>query len=456
MRILTSLLTKQLAILTILLLLSIPAADAQNTTVWKRHAIDNSLKGADGVRFGDVNRDGLADIVTGWEQSGLVRIYINPGKAKSKEKWPYVTVGVAPDVEDAVLVDLDADGSLDLVSSSEGKTRRVQVHWAPAPGRSYTDSTLWKTEIIPATDGVFQWMFATPLQIDGQHGVDLIVAGKRDNAKLPQPYIGWLKAPANPRDLAAWQWFPLAKVSWVMSVIVSDINGDRLPDIVYSDRKEAPTGIKWLQNPGPTHAEGPWQNRIISDSTQQFLFMDLNDLDGDGRQDAIVVTKEDQIHFYRKLTDDGLRWQKHLIHYPANVGGGKAVTIADVDLDGRKDLVLSSEGAKDGKSGVYYLRYRTSPFETDWLRNEISGPQGMKYDLVPGYDFDGDGDPDFVTTEENDNSSGGFGGLGVVWFENPATKPTLQHNPHQRRDGNYVRLLQLLYAHESQHRNRGD
>lgn len=102
---------------------------AQNTEIWKRHVIDNSLKGADGVRFEDANGDGLHDIVTGWEQSGLVRIYFNPGKEQVKSKWKYVTVGLAPNVEDAVLVDLDGDGSKDVISSCEGNTMRVNVHW---------------------------------------------------------------------------------------------------------------------------------------------------------------------------------------------------------------------------------------------------------------------------------------------------------------------------------------
>lgn len=395
---------------------------AQSMEVWKRHAIDNTLKGADGVRFEDANGDGLSDIVTGWEQSGLVRIYFNPGHAKAAEKWKYVTVGLAPDVEDAVLVDLDGDGAKDVVSSCEGNTMKVQVHWAPAPGKNYADSTLWKTEAFPATIGQFQWMFAQPFQVDGLHGMDLILAGKRDNEKLPQPYIGWLKAPANPRNLSAWKWIPLAKVSWVMSVIVSDVNGDRQPDIVYSDRTEIPRGVKWLENPGKNKVTGKWKNHVVgTDSTQVVKFMDLSDLDGDGKEDAIVVTKEG-LFFYRKITNDGLQWQSHVIEYPENVGGGKAVTVADVDLDGKKDLVISCEGATGQKSGVYYLRYNQSVFDKTWQRNEISGPDGIKFDLVPGYDFDGDGDPDFVTTEENNNSRGGNGGLGVIWYENPKNK----------------------------------
>ena len=77
---------------------------------WQRHIIDNASRGADGVRLADANRDGLPDIATGWEQGGAVRVCLNPGPARVKDKWPAVTVGNVPGVEDAVLVDLDGDG----------------------------------------------------------------------------------------------------------------------------------------------------------------------------------------------------------------------------------------------------------------------------------------------------------------------------------------------------------
>ncbi|MGK0200289.1 MAG: hypothetical protein ACI91J_003579, partial [Yoonia sp.] len=57
---------------------------------WTRHTIDDSSRGADVTRLGDVNQDGLPDIVTGWEQGGITRVYVNPGPAKAKEKWPAV------------------------------------------------------------------------------------------------------------------------------------------------------------------------------------------------------------------------------------------------------------------------------------------------------------------------------------------------------------------------------
>ena len=43
---------------------------------WRRHAIDGSSRGADGVRLADVNGDGRPDIATGWEEGGVIRAYL--------------------------------------------------------------------------------------------------------------------------------------------------------------------------------------------------------------------------------------------------------------------------------------------------------------------------------------------------------------------------------------------
>jgi hypothetical protein len=87
-----------------------------------RHAIDNTGRGADGTRWVDVNGDGLLDIVTGWEESGEIRLRLHPGHAKVREPWPGVVVGKVGSPEDAVFVDLDGDGAIDVLSSCEGGT----------------------------------------------------------------------------------------------------------------------------------------------------------------------------------------------------------------------------------------------------------------------------------------------------------------------------------------------
>ena len=60
---------------------------------WTMHIIDDSSRGADGVRMADVNGDGYLDIATGWEEGGVVRMYLNPGPRRARQSWPGVTVG---------------------------------------------------------------------------------------------------------------------------------------------------------------------------------------------------------------------------------------------------------------------------------------------------------------------------------------------------------------------------
>ena len=87
------------------------------------------------------------------------------------------------------------------------------------------------------------------------------------------------------------------------------------------------------------------------------------------------------------------------------------MSIGDVDLDGRADLIAACEGATPPASGVFWLA-RGEPGGQGWIASDISGPAGIKFDLVPLIDLDQDGDSDVVTTEEAE-------GLGVVWYENP-------------------------------------
>ena len=164
---------------------------------WPRHTIDKSSRGADGVRLADANGDGLLDITTGWEEGGRIRVYLNPGAKAAAQPWPAVTVGDVKSPEDAVFADLDADGAMDVVSCCEGRTRTVFFHWAPpAPGR-YLDADAWQTTAVPVTAGQQMWMFALPLQVDGRHGIDVLVGAKGAHAT-----VGWLEAPENARDVA--------------------------------------------------------------------------------------------------------------------------------------------------------------------------------------------------------------------------------------------------------------
>jgi hypothetical protein len=374
---------------------------------WKRHVIDDQFKGADGVKLADVNADGLPDVTTGFESSGVTRVYLNPGPDRSKSPWPAVTVGKTPDVEDALLIDLDRDGRTDVVTCTEGKTRSVFVHWAPRDTSDYLKSEKWKTEAFPALAGKQQWMFCIPMNVDDRNGLDLVIGSKGDNAS-----IGWLECPPDPRNLADWKWHALRPASWIMSLVTSDMDADGDPDSLASDRKADRRGVFWLENPG-NNAAGNWiEHPIGAQNLGEVMFLQQGDLDRDGLADIVVAVKPRSLIWLRRTDKTGKNWQPHTIPFPDSAGRAKAVAIADVDLDGKNDLLLTCESADADRPGVLWLSYDQSPTERTWTSHDISGPRGTKYDLIEMLDLDADGDLDLLTTEETDINA-------IIWYENP-------------------------------------
>ena len=369
---------------------------------WPMHTIDNSSRGADGVKLIDINTDGRPDVTTAWEEGGVIRVYYNEGRVGVRSEWPQVTVGKVRSPEDAVFADLDGDLAFDVVSSCEGDQRALFVHWAPKDFDRYFDPASWVTGVMPASQNRMMWMFAVPMQVDGRFGPDLVAGGKGPNAE-----IGWMEAPAQPRDLAAWRWHPLRKVGWIMSILTLDMDADGDLDILFSDRKGERSGIYWLENPGrAAPADQPWTEHAIGAIGREVMFLDVADFDGDGLHDVIASVKPRDVQVHRRLARDGRRWASQTITFPATVGTAKAVRVADVNNDGRVDLVYSAEEAPGELRGVAWMNV------ADRTVHDISGAPGTKYDLMELYDFDADGDLDILTTEEVD-------GLGVIWYENP-------------------------------------
>ena len=373
---------------------------------WTLRVVDNTSRGADGVRPRDVNGDGRPDLVTGWEEGGVVRVYLHPGKAGVREAWPSVTVGRVKSPEDAVFFDVDGDGAVDVVSSCEGKTRTMFVHWAPPEKDRYLDPGAWKTEPLPESRGRMMWMFALPMQVDGKGAADLVAGGKGGGAK-----IGFFRAPAGRRrDLAAWSWQEITPMGWLMSILSDDVDGDGDLDLIVSDRKNGARmrGCRWLENPGT--AGGAWRNHFMGAQDREIMFLSTADFDGDGRRDVLGAVRNGPITVLRRRDGKEPSWETLDVPLPDNIGTGKSVAAADLDGDGSLDLVLSCENARGEKSGIVRLSRGAGG---SWVRHEISGPRGVKFDLVQLVDLDQDGDLDVLTCEERAN-------LGVIWYENPS------------------------------------
>ena len=92
---------------------------------------------------------------------------------------------------------------------------------------------------------------------------------------------------------------------------------------------------------------------------------------------------------------------------PLGITYGKSICLADIDGDGHNDIIhAANTGGDRAKPGVVWF----SLDKTTEIHN-ISGEQGVKFDLLQAIDLDGDGDLDIIGCEERDN-------LGVFWYEN--------------------------------------
>lgn len=388
---------RALFVATLLLTSSAASADP-----WNRHTIDNSSQGADGVRLADVNNDGRLDIATGWEEGGLVRVYLNPHSTRVHKPWPTIDVGHVGQPEDAVFADVDSDGHPDVVSCCEGKIRSVYVHWNPG-----NDHDNWRTEAFPQLKGMLPWMFCMP--VEGNSGqVSELVVGSKGGAGS----IGRLvpAADGGRRQLSEWTWKPLGPAAWIMSIRSEDINHDGTNDIVYSDRRPPTRGIHaWLR---PRNPADEWRKITLGGTAREVMFLDIADINQDGLSDIVCDVRGSNAFILRKVNPAGSRWTTVEVNTPKQIGTGKGIAVGDINGDGTTDLVRSCENAEH-RIGVYWQSQTSDGIHADWLFHDISGAtDGIKFDRIELVDIDEDGDLDVLTCEERDN-------LGVIWYENP-------------------------------------
>ena len=378
----------------------------QGGELWNRHTIDQpsseaGKKGADGVRLGDLNNDGLLDIVTGWEEGSAIRVCFNPGPKAARNPWPGITVGKVRNAEDAVFADLDGDGRSDIVSSTEGSTRTVFVHWAPRSDQDLSNETLWETKPFPKTVNQQLWMFCYPHDLDEDGDLDLFLGSKGSNAS-----ISWLENPGHEtaRAVETWELHRIHNAGWIMTLTVFQTEDRKY--LLSSDRKGPRSGIYLF----PLLDESPWIGKaeLIGASGKEVMFVDVAHLDEDEKLDVIASIKPNQIRMYHHPKTALSPWVaiSDLEPFPQDrYGSAKAVKVADLNGDRIPNFVISCENAQGGKHGVFAS-------DASSKISEISGPEGAKFDRIELLDLDNDGDLDVISCEERQQ-------LGVFWYENP-------------------------------------
>lgn len=422
---------------------------------WAMHVIDESYEGADGVDLVDIDNDGDADAVVGWEESGALLLHNNPGPARVREPWGHTLIGgglTVGKIEDARFADFDADGAVDaVVSATEKGSERVGVHWLLQAQQPHSESAWQGTWLDPSLH--YLYLKVAIGQIDG-HGPRDIVAGSKAEGKAGG--LVWYQAPAAPGPDNASQWRSrfIDRIDWIDSLAITDINGDGRDDILLNYWNN----LLWYENLAsgdtPDGADLPrWEKHQISQTTKSY-FADCSagtaaevgrllavgaDLSTAGAGDVVVYLVGKSLEADGQWNGSWLQREiRSLEAVPRDRGQDdytvKGIACGNIDGDPRLDIVISMSGRGHG---VFALMNMDDSLTDQALHlqviagTEFNSRKGVKYDNVVLHDLDLDGDLDIITTEEN-GASGVLGrllpglvtrGLGLVWFENPGTAP---------------------------------
>jgi hypothetical protein len=310
--------------------------------------------------------------MTGWRRivtAVVVVLGVACGRAAAADV-PFTRVvvdPVPPNGPDTKTVgDLDGDGFPDIiVASSTG----AGLWWYRYPA--------WTKHAIQPSGGWTTDMQAADVDGDG----DLDIVAPRESALM------WYVNPRPGGDPAAGPWAEIpigAGGAHNHDVEVGDVNGDGKLDVVTRRHGGSETYLFLQQSPIA------WTETVVGSDYGEGIA--LGDIDGDGDLDIA----QNGFWLENPLPSGNLlgAWPRHTIDsfwFSLYVG----VLVADVNGDGRPDVVLAPSESSDGPFSWYEAADpRTGP----WTEHSIDGSVSY-FHTFKAADVDGDGDLDLVTAE---------------------------------------------------------
>jgi enediyne biosynthesis protein E4 len=374
-----------------------------------------------GVAVGDINNDGLPDLFFSGNMVSS-RLYLNKGNFRFEDITERAGVKTNRWCTGATMVDINNDGYLDIYVSvsgpagSKGKDRRNLLFINNGDG-TFTE----EAEKYGIADTGFT-THAVFLDYDGDGYLDLFLLnnspkdfarGEADTHPLGVPSNspeGWNKLYHNNgngtfTDVSA-QAGILRKVGYGLGVVVADVNRDGRPDIFVSN-DVAPNDVLYINNGDGTFTDraGAW----IKHGSFAGMGADIADFNNDGwpdilQMDMLPAALEQRKRMSGYLTVGGrneLRRRGFRDDYDANslqlssgvlpggemvfseIGGLAGISatdwswsalFADVDNDGRKDIIATSGYPKAPND----LDYQTRVFAARRAGNHAAALQALK------------------------------------------------------------------------------
>ena len=406
---------------------------------WEEHLVDDQelggevrLRGADGLQMADLDKDGIADIVSVHEDSSHIRVAFGSGDPDTWFRLSLAEGLEAAAVEDVSIGDLNGDGYPDIIAACEDG----HLLYLQNPGGRTHNNTVrgWRWDrVIPRVTqgrGSFIRVFFADLNGDGR--LEIVAANKgtgRDEAAAaakPATEISWLEAGPDPLDPNGWVEHVLSSVRVPINAQPVDLDGDGDLDIFAGSRGEK--RVFWRENLGG--AEIAFREHAIEiDAAGEALHVEgfnlgFHDFNGDGRLDVVLSNLPSSVVWLEQPADPAASWKLHPIGSiaPDEPAG---IALSDITGNGQPDVMVGgySRGPReeDGEEitaadAVGRLTWFENPGAGAgagaWKRHDISRRKRGMFDAFLPVDMDGDGDLDFVGSRGN---SGKYDG--VFWLE---------------------------------------
>ncbi|MGQ0700311.1 MAG: FG-GAP-like repeat-containing protein, partial [Panacagrimonas sp.] len=357
----------------------LPAAPARAVEVpFGTTNISTTLNRASSTFSADLDGDGDLDVLSTSFDDNKVVWYENDGATVPGFTERTIST-TAVEARSVYAADLDGDGDLDVLSASEGDNK---IAWYENNGAAVPTFTL---HTVSTTAMGATWVHAADLDGDGDLDVlstsfddDKVAWYENDGAPVPGFTLRTISTTAN----GAW------------SVHAADLDGDGDQDVLSASLHD--NKIAWYENDGDALNPG-FTLRTISTTASQARSVFAADLDGDGDQDVLSASSNDnKIAWYE---NDGAPVPGFTLRTISTTASA-AFSVYTADLDGDGDVDVLSASFADDKIAWYENDGGTDPGFT--LRT-ISTTADFAVSVHAG-DVDGDGDLDVLSASTDDDT----------------------------------------------------